>query len=170
MKEKNLIDNRAGKFDTINNMSARQIFLTNTDIRPFIHEQKKFYKNLVSIHCPILGDSVYFTASGFNHLLYTRNVGERFLKLQCLTLAPEVIKKCVLISETRQTEKAVHYELVHEVSKNKKIRVIIEKIGSGKYRFLSVMFHDRKSKKMCQSLDLDISSSKKGLRPTSTKA
>lgn len=148
--------------------------MTVIDIRPFIKKQKKFYKSLTFINCPILEDSVYFTSSGFNHLLYKsnrrpRNVGERILKLRCLTFAPEVIKKCVLISETRQTEKVIHYELVHEVSKGKKIRVIIEKPSMGKYKFLSVMPHDRKSKKMCQSLDLDISSSKKGLRPTSTK-
>lgn len=148
--------------------------MLGVDIRPFVQKQKKFYKNLVSIHCPILNDSVYFTASGFNHLLYKsnrrpRNVGERLMKLRCLTFAPEVIKKCTLISETRQTDKIIHYELVHEVSKDKKIRVIIERTDSGRNKFLSVMPHDRKSKKMCQSLDLDMSSSKKGFRPTGTK-
>ena len=41
----------------------------------------------------------------------------------------------------------VQYELTHMVSKNKTIRVIVEKIGLGKIKFLSVMPHDKKSKK-----------------------
>lgn len=129
-----------------------------------IHDLKKkqrvFYKSIVSVFCPILNDTVYFTSEGFNHLLYDRSnrkprkISEQFMKLQCLTHAPLVIKKCTVISEIRQIERnikgkkksGVHYELVHEVSPGEKIRVIVEKMGTGKYRFLSVMRHGRKLK------------------------
>lgn len=72
------------------------------------------------------------------------------MKLQCLTHAPLVIQKCTLVSETRLIERnikgkkksGIHYELAYEVKAGEKIRVIIEKIGTGKHRFLSVMRHN----------------------------
>ena len=125
-------------------------------------KQRAFYKSIVSVFCPILNDTVYFTSEGFNHLLYDRSnrkprkISEQFMKLACLTHAPLVIQKCTFISETRLIERIVkkkrksgiHYGLVYEVSPRVKIRVIVEKIGTGKHKFLSVMrhSHNRKSK------------------------
>jgi len=40
----------------------------------------------------------------------------------------------------------IYYALVHEVEKGKIIRVIVEKVGAGKYKFRSVMLHNNKSK------------------------
>lgn len=131
-----------------------------TGIHKLIKLSKTLYKKIVSVDCPILGDNVYFTSEGFNHLLYEsyghpRNINEQYMKLKCLPNAPQVIKKCIHISEIRKVKRrvkkklkdAIHYELVHEVSPDKKIRVIIEKIGTGKYKFMSIMPHNRKSKK-----------------------
>lgn len=121
-------------------------------------KQRAFYKSIVSVFCPILNDTVYFTSEGFNHLLYEnrkpRKISEQFMKLQCLTHAPLVIQKCTLVSETRQIVKnvkgkrksGVHHELIYEVTAEEKIRVIVEKIGTGKNKFLSVMRHNKKSK------------------------
>jgi len=130
------------------------------NILKLIIKSKRLYKSIVSVYCPILSNTVFFTSEGFNHLLYEdyyhpRNVNEQYMKLKCLPYAPEVVKKCTLISETRKVKRkikkkfkdAIQYELVHEVSPGKKIRVVVEKIGTGKYRFRSVMPHDRKSKK-----------------------
>lgn len=129
------------------------------DIKVLRKQQETLYKNVVSVYCSILNDTVYFTSKGFNHLLYEsynrpRSINEQYMKLMCLTHAPEVIKKCTVISKTRKMQRkikgvwksGVHYELVYEVSKGNKIRVIVEKIGTGKYRFLSVMRHGRKNK------------------------
>ena len=128
-----------------------------TNIYNLKNKQRAFYKSIVSVFCPILNDTVYFTSEGFNHLLYEsnrkpRNINEQFLKLKCLTYAPVVIQKCTLVSETRQIKKrvkgksGVHYELAYEVSRGNNIRVIIEKIGMGKHRFLSVMRHNHPRK------------------------
>ena len=130
-----------------------------TNIYNLKNKQRAFYKSIVSVFCPILNDTVYFTSEGFNHLLYEsnrkpRSINEQFLKLRCLTYAPIVIQKCALVSETRQIQKrikgklksGVHYELAYEVSKGINIRVIVEKIGTGKHKFLSVMRHDHPKK------------------------
>ena len=77
---------------------------------------------------------------------------EQFMKLQCLAYAPEVIKKCTVISETRMIKKrikgklkdGVHYELIHLVKPGEKIGVIIEKIGTGKHKFLSIIRYKKR--------------------------
>jgi hypothetical protein len=43
------------------------------DIRELINEKRAFYKSIVSLYCPILGETVYFTSEGFNHLLFESN-------------------------------------------------------------------------------------------------
>lgn len=131
----------------------------NQGFKRLIKKQKVYYKRIGSVFCPILQDTVYFTSSGFNHLLYKSNrkprkLSERYMKLKCLEHAPEVIKKCNVISETRQLEKkikgrskkVIYHELVYGIKKGIKIRVIVEKIGAGKLKFFSAMPHNNRSK------------------------
>ncbi|MEK7170804.1 MAG: hypothetical protein AAB774_00660 [Patescibacteria group bacterium] len=76
------------------------------------------------------------------------------MKLSCLTYVVEVLENCQTISKTRVIERhlkgikksVVRYELVHKVKRNTKIRVVVEKVGTGKHKFLSVMPHDNQSK------------------------
>ena len=127
-------------------------------------ERRKFYNAIGVIQCPIIGADVWFTAQGFDHLINESNstyyktkprlAGEQYLKLKCLEYAPEVIAKCIKVTKKRNIQKmvkgvlkdALQYELVHEVAPGKKIRVIVEKVGNGKHKFVSIMWHDKKSK------------------------
>ena len=64
-------------------------------------QQRAFYESIVSVYCPVIGDTVYFTSKGFNHLIYNTNrrprkVNEQFLKLKNLSYAPEVVKNACL--------------------------------------------------------------------------
>lgn len=130
-------------------------------LKTLITEQRAFYKSIVSVFCPILNETVYFTSEGFNHLLYEnywkpRTPAEQFMKLKCLIHASKVISKCSKKAAIRQFKrkvkgkwkKGLHFEMIHEVKKDAYVRVIIEKIGTGHHRFLSVMPHDNKSKKI----------------------
>lgn len=129
------------------------------NIQKIIEEQRAYYKSIVSVNCPILGETVFFTSEGFNHLLYKSNrqprkFSERYMKLMCLKHAPEVLKKCTNVSDTRQIKKkikgkpklGVRHEMICEIKKGIEIRVIVEKIGTGKAKFLSVMPHNNRSK------------------------
>ncbi len=122
------------------------------DIADLRREQKEIYDSIVSVYCKILDSTVYFTSEGFNHLIYEsnrkpRNINEQFLKLKCLCYARRVIERCKKISEIREVKRFVdgilkeiiQYELVHEAVPGKKIRVVVEKIGTGKHKFRSVM-------------------------------
>ncbi len=129
-------------------------------LRTLIIEQRAFYRSIVSIFCPILNETVYFTSEGFNHLLYEsywkpRSPAEQFLKLKCLSMVPEVVKNCSKKANIRKMRRKVkgkwkngfHFELVHEIKKGASVRVIVERIGTGRYKFWSVMPHNNKSKK-----------------------
>lgn len=129
------------------------------DFKKFIEKQRKYYKSIGSIVCPILQETINFTSDGFEHLLYKgnrkpRKLSERFMKLKCLEHVPEVIKKADVISETRRSEKrikgkikkVIFHELIYEIKKGTQIRVVVEKIGNGNFHFLSVMPHNKRSK------------------------
>lgn len=128
-------------------------------IRKLKKQQKALYRTIKYVFCPALKRKVYFTSEGFNHLIYESNrkprkISEQFLKLHCLPDAPRVIAACTVISGIRSLQRkikgtyktATRYQLVHEVRRGISMRVIVERIGTGKYRFLSVMPHDKKSK------------------------
>ena len=119
------------------------------NIHDFKRQQRTLYNKIRFVYSPALKDKVYFTSEGFNHLIYKhsrypRNVKEQVLKLRCLLYVPEVIKKCKLVTKTRRKSKdRVFYELPHKVHGGRTIRVVILKTGNGKYKFLSVMPHNR---------------------------
>lgn len=130
-------------------------------IRELISNRRKYYKRLTPTYSQTLEKTVYFTSVGFNHLLYKnrtrpRKIPEQYMKLQCLKYAKTVIKKSRNISSVRKIKRKVkgklktttYYELVHEVLKNAKIRVIVERVGNGKYKFRSIMPHNNHSKKI----------------------
>jgi len=68
--------------------------------------------------------------------------------------AKAVIVTCQLVAESRIIQRkvkgrfrdVVRHALVNEVQKGIQIRVVVEKIGTGKLHFLSVMPHTKRSK------------------------
>lgn len=121
------------------------------DIRELIKKQKAFYQSVVSVNCQLLNNTVYFTGDGFNHLLgdnprKRRIISEQYLKLSCLSHAPEIVKNCVRIVDIRKGERfikhkkktTITYELVDGKKRRDNIAVIVERIGTGKLKFRSV--------------------------------
>ena len=149
--------------------SHRNTVLTPEQSLDFLkRERRAFYDSIGYIVCPILEDvEVHFTAQGFNHLLNetnskegdsnARNPREQYLKLMNLGYAPYILKECEQVAEIRPVRKKVkgkwkdgyHYELTCDIENVGKVSVIVEKIGDGKHKFLSVfpLFKKRKSKK-----------------------
>ena len=128
-------------------------------IRALKRKQKLLYKSIVSVECPILKETIYFTSEGFNHLIYDsnrkpRNINEQFLKLSCLAHVPKAIEQCQTILSVRKLKKKIrgkykkvaHYGLIGKIKRDLTIRVIVEKVGRGKCKFLSVMPHDKKTR------------------------
>lgn len=119
-----------------------------------LHSQA-YYRRLGSVYCPILEEEVHFTAEGYFHLINEsnsspgktkpRNPTEQYLKLKCLPDVKAVLKYSTLIDERRKTHKKVkgiwkdviQTEVIHEIN-GKRISVIVEKVGEGNSKFLSV--------------------------------
>ena len=105
---------------------------------------------------------MYFTAEGYNHLINESNSkpgkskprlpSEQYLKLMHLNNVKAVLTYSTMVKEVRTVRKnvkgkwkdAVLSEVVHEI-KGTEISVIVEKVGLGNHKFLSV-FPTKKSK------------------------
>lgn len=131
------------------------------DLRHLKKDVKETYDSIVSVFCPILNETVYFSSEGYNHLIYEsnrkpRDIREQKLKLKSFPYVPRVLERCKRISDVRKVKRIIkgtvkevfQYELIHEASPQMKIRVNVEKIGTGKHRFKSVMPHTKKDKIM----------------------
>lgn len=131
-----------------------------SDIKSLIDQSRSYYKSIVSTFCPILRDTVYFTSEGFNHLIYEsnrapRSINEQYLKLMCLKDVNDVISNCDSITQLRverrkirgKKRRVVSYELIHTNGKQKRVKVIVERVGNGKLKFRSIMSLDRNKRK-----------------------
>ncbi len=136
---------------------------SRTKLEKLKEKQRRYYKSLVSVFCPVLNSPVYFTSEGFNHLIYETNrsprrASEQWLKLMNLQYVTTVIGSAVGIKTTRTFDVVVsdrlgdrditviQHTLVHEVEKGKFIRVVVKRFGQGQWVFRSVMPDDKRSK------------------------
>ena len=108
----------------------------------FIRNQKEVYKNLKPCFCPVLGEIVYFTAHGINHLMYKRkrlrSVNERYYRLSLIKYIVPTIKYSKNIG-FRESGGVLRCNLSYRIDSNI-IKVILEKRhANGKYTFLSIM-------------------------------
>lgn len=123
-------------------------------------DARKFYSTVGKVWSPVLKEEVYFSADGFNHLIYKgarteRDRASQILRFKLLPLAA----KLVTISTTHQEfeesikefevkkfkkrirqSKVVRYWGLIAIIENRKIKVIIRRIGdNGNLRFWSVV-------------------------------
>lgn len=116
---------------------------------------RAYYNRMKPVFCTILDEEVKFTAEGYFHLINEsnstptntnpRDPKEQYMKLMYLNDVPAILKYSEQIDERRKTRKKVknkwknviQTEVVH-IIKGKKISVIVEKVGDGATKFLSV--------------------------------
>ena len=119
-----------------------------------LHSQA-YYRRIGVVHCPILGEDIHFTAEGYFHLINESNSkpgktnprkpSEQYMKLMRLQHAKTVLKYSTYVDEKRKNrkkvkgkwKKVIQTEVVYEI-KGEKISVIVEKVGKGHSKFLSV--------------------------------
>lgn len=118
------------------------------------------YTTLKPVKCKAIeGEMVHFTSEGFNHIVYKRKKkergkGDQVMRFRCLDLARKILE----CTTTLQEKDLQHVETVvktkkkrHKVMRpvrfwgfiaimhNKKVKVIVKKIGEGKIVFWSVI-------------------------------
>lgn len=119
---------------------------------------RKIYNTIKNVYCPVLETKIIFNSVGFHHLIYkpdgtSRKISEVIYKLKLFPLAVPVIKNAMGISEERNVKvrisrknksrfkKGKAYSLVAKVGKKNpvSVRVIILRVGNGKFIFYSIM-------------------------------
>ncbi len=135
------------------------------DFLSILQKAREIYKSQNKIHCPYFSTDIILNSDGFNHLQNkrnreARNIDEQILKLSLLPKALQVIKRTGTLQEYRKhiekfgnkskdglfKTKQVEYFGFHSIfgeNKDKKIVVIIRRVGDGNYHFWSVMPHKK---------------------------
>ncbi len=116
---------------------------------------RAYYRRIGVVFCPVLNQDIHFTAEGYNHLINESNStpgkskprkpAEQYLKLMNLNHVKAVLTYATVIKDTRKRRKNVKgvwkdaflYEIVHDIN-GTEISVIVERVGNGKTKFLSV--------------------------------
>jgi len=122
---------------------------------------KKLYDVQKGVHNPYLDKEITFNSDGFHHLQFSdrreRNKEEQLLKFNLLPLAIKIIKNSGTLQEYREKRLSIGKKSKDGLRKTKmvcfwgfssivgkpeskiKVRVILRKVGDGKYTFWSVM-------------------------------
>ena len=123
------------------------------------NDGQKFYADIRAVHSPVFNQFIYFTAEGFNHLIFKgprseREKSSQSLRFKLLPLAVKLIELSTTYQEYEETlkefkveshkkniskSKPVRYWGIIAIIEGRKIKVIVRKIGEGNMHFWSVV-------------------------------
>lgn len=105
----------------------------------------KRYKKIEKIYCPYLKTYIVFNAKGFWHLIYSsrnkkRDLQSQKLRFQLLDKAVKILKITTTLQELQVERKVgiIYFGFI-AITDIFKIKIIIKKVGNGKYFFWSVI-------------------------------
>lgn len=122
-------------------------------------DTRAWYKSLKPIQSPALNNLVHFTSEGFEHIIFKRARAERdkssqMMRLKLLPRAVKLIEQSTTFQEYEETikqfavkrrkknelisKKVVYWGIIAIVNE-RKIKVIIRKIGEGQLHFWSIV-------------------------------
>ncbi len=130
-----------------------------SDYNSIKHTSQEYYETLTSIFCPALKSDIHFSSHGFNHLIYKKDRSERdrgsqIMRFKLISRAFELIKITTTIQEyeesykditikknkkkTKATKLVIYWGII-AIIRDRKIKVILRKIGNGNIHFWSVI-------------------------------
>lgn len=122
-------------------------------------DAEQYYRSLAEITCPALQETVFFSSGGFNHIVYKNHRNERdrssqIMRFKLLARAEHLIRLTTTYQEHEETiqqvhvkkhkqkvciAKPVHYWGLIAIIDNRKIKVILRKVGNGHLCFWSIV-------------------------------
>jgi len=121
--------------------------MDENNLASHIGEAYRYYMNIGEVYCPAMDDLVIFNFIGFQHLVRrnrrkVRPLNECVDRLVYLRYVQEVVLNCEQVYEIRIHGNNIYrYALVYKVNDGVALRVVLQRIGTGKLIFLSVMLH-----------------------------
>ncbi len=132
--------------------------MLNTEkFRKIKEEAEILYKSLGSVYCPYLSEEVIFISKNFEHLLFknkhtARTSKEQYMRCILFKYAPLIIGKSNLVQGIRKAKEIIEegessskilmsvnfYEFIAVID-NKRIRVVIKRVGNRSGEFLSII-------------------------------
>lgn len=107
--------------------------------KEILEKYKKFYTTLLPVRCSVLGVQVYFTGSGFNHILRKnrkdRNIKDQIRRFISLENVREIIQSADTVFETRRQGRILFWS----IGKKRSPKVIICKNTRGNTYFVSII-------------------------------
>ncbi|MBX9803403.1 MAG: hypothetical protein K2Y04_11640 [Caulobacteraceae bacterium] len=130
-----------------------------SDYEPQKAVAQEIYARTKPVHSPAIGELVTFTAEGFNHVLFKGRRSERerssqIMRFKLLPWAIRLIKHANTFQEFEETNreyevkvrkrrrlktKLVRYWGIIAIFQERKIKVILRKIGNGQLHFWSIV-------------------------------
>lgn len=120
-----------------------------------------FYQKIGSIYCPYLSEKIYFSSEGFNHLRYRSARCERdhktqYLRYRLLYLVPRLLALTHTLQEYEKRDSEAHSSVRFfgfiAILDHRKIKVIVKRVGDGRFHFWSIIPNWRTRKKSDQKL------------------
>ncbi len=136
------MDNRQKKFDEIKNVAQRE------------------YRKLNSVFNPFLSEKINFNAKGLDHIKMkewnkTRPIGDQFLRLKFLDLAPKILKSTTTLQEFKKTKNfervrsngkwnfkakfVEYYGFIALWNYKIKVKIIVKRVEGGEPFFWSII-------------------------------
>lgn len=129
------------------------------DYKKLKNDAQNYYNSVGRIFSPVFNQEIYFSAEGFNHIVFKNARNERekssqILRFKLLSLAVKLVKISTTYQEFEETikefecksfkkkirkNKIVKYWGIIAIIDGRKIKVIIRKIGDGNFYFWSIV-------------------------------
>jgi hypothetical protein len=114
-------------------------------LRGFLKQCKHEYYSIGLIVCAAQGsEKIYFDNAGFNHLLRKgrkfRSIQDQKRRFGLLKRATRIIRASKMLSyrEVKTDNRIVEYWALCEITKRKKVTVIMRRVNNGRTHFYSV--------------------------------
>lgn len=119
-----------------------------TKLEGLKEKTKKFFKETGSINCPsFTNEKVFFNAKGLQHLFYKGPRSRRDIKriTKSIELLPRSVKLLKLMPIAQEEDEYVSHNKRYRfwafegVVENRRIKVVVRQIGTGRKHFYSVI-------------------------------
>ena len=122
--------------------------MESDEFKKLLEERRSWYKTIKKVYCPCLKTYIIFNSKGFHHVRFDgkgkrRSIEDETRRLLLLPLSLHIIRTVQKTDDHRIYSNGEYWALKGEIAgQNKKIIVVLKKIGQGHTAYHSIMTED----------------------------